>query len=477
MSDTKLKADSLRKQGFRANSALLALLFLFIFLGAGLSGCQKGFYSLPSPPAEAKPSPQAAANSPQETLAPTQTEESPTPAPIITLTIWTKESFSPAEGEAGQVLNEIFSAFSEKHPDVHIEYALKKPYGKGGLLDFLRTTSQVVPAALPDLIVIDTTELNKAAREGLVQPLDGLLGREILDDVFPFAIQACSLDGHLMGMQFEADIEHLAYNAGLLPAPPLTWADTFTRGAIYLFPGGGEEEKVNDAFLIQYIALGGQFVDKNGLPALDKELLVKVLEFYQEGRKRNVIPLSILECKTLDDSWAFYLAGKAAMANVDSHLYLLEGLGRPDTSFAPIPTQDGRPMTISRGWAVALVTSDQARQALAAELIASLMRPEMNAAWNRAAGHLPTRRAALDDIGLPEDYLAFLRTQMEAARPRPSMPAYDNLAKALQRAIQNVLLNDVSPAEAVEGVFADLGGTAYGFESLSEVTFPGGEEK
>ena len=413
---------------------------------------------------------------PQETFTPAQRQEpSPAPSLAITLTIWTKETFSPADPEAGPVLAKIFSAFSAEHGDVALEYILKKPYGKGGLLDFLRTTSRVVPAALPDLIVLDTVELNQAAQEGLLQPLDELLDEEILGDVFPFALQAGSLDGHLIGLQFEADIQHLAYNTALLPAPPLTWAEVFTAGVSYVFPAGGEEEKVNDAFLIQYFAPGGRLVDEDGRPALDQELLTQVLEFYQEGRKKNVIPLSILECKTLEDCWTLYLSGKAAMTNVDSHHYLLEGMKQPDTSFAPIPTRDGQPMTVSRGWALALVSADPARQVLAVELIARLMHPENMAAWNRAAGHLPTRRSALQYMGLPEDYRAFLQTQLEAAYPQPVVPGYENIAKALQRAIQNVLLNDLSPAEAAAGVLTDLrstGGTAYGVESFRETPLP-----
>ena len=80
----------------------------------------------------------------------------PTVPPLITLTLWTAEPFSPAQADAsGQILGQQIEAFTAAHTDVVVEYVLKKPYGKGGILDYLLTTAAVVPDLLPDLAFLD----------------------------------------------------------------------------------------------------------------------------------------------------------------------------------------------------------------------------------------------------------------------------------------------------------------------------------
>ncbi|HID87739.1 MAG TPA: extracellular solute-binding protein, partial [Anaerolineae bacterium] len=410
-----------------------------------------------------------------------------TPLPVssaITLTLWTTEPFSPAqEGPSGEVLAEQVQTFMEAHPDVVVEYVLKKPHGKGGILHLLRATEAVLPQALPDIVVLDDSQLGEAARAGLLQPWDDLVAPELINDLFPFAQEAGRVDGRLVGLLFEADIEHLVYNTNKLEAPPLRWTDVLTEGGSYIFPAGGKEGAVNDAFLIQYLALGGRLLDEAGAPALDEGKVAQVLQFYREGRDKGVIPESVLEFHTLDDCWPPYLSAEVAASHVSSHRYLTDrGLLR-NTAFAAIPTRDGVVVTIGHGWAYALVARDPARQAAAAQFITWLMAPENLAAWNQAVLHVPPRRLALaamathrlaDHRREPGDalshirakasteersvdaYTEFLKGQLEKARVRPSGPSCNTLARVLQRAVQDVLTGAATPEEAAAQAVAQL---------------------
>ena len=99
----------------------------------------------------------------------------PDPA-TITLTMWTTEAFSPLQDDAGsQILKKQVADFSARHPQAAVNFVLKKPYGEGGISNFLQTTSAVVPQALPDLAIIDVEELPKLAALGLLRPLDSLV--------------------------------------------------------------------------------------------------------------------------------------------------------------------------------------------------------------------------------------------------------------------------------------------------------------
>lgn len=384
----------------------------------------------------------------------TATSASPTPRQsATTLILWTTEIYSPsADTPSGQILAQQLATFEATHPDVAIDVVLKKPYGKGGILDFLMTSSAAAPSILPDIVVIDTTELGMAARAGIVQPLGNLISAELNDDLFPSAILAGQVEGQLVGLQFEADIEHLVYNLAKIEKPPLTWTEVLTPGVTYIFPAAGKSGMVNDAFLIQYYGAGGKLFDETGQPALDQATLAAVLGFYRDGMTMGVIPPEVLEYKSSADCWPVYLSAQVTASNVNSARYLSDRHILLSTGFAPIPTRDGKPVTINRGWALAVVTKDPDRQATAASLLEWLLNPANNAAWNQAAGHLPTRRSAFEYLDQADAYVTFVYRRLENARPYPSDPGYEQMSRALQQAVQNVLSGQATPEEAAAAV-------------------------
>ncbi len=426
-----------RSQGM--GPALAGALLLLVAM-ALLSGCD-----LPWPPPMATPgTPTYTPLPPAPAATPTPTSL-PVPA-VITLTLWTTEAFSPTQaGPAGQILAQQVAAFETAHPDVRLEVMLKKPYGKGGLLDFLLTTAAVVPDLLPDLVFIDVDELGTAVQAGLVHPLDNLIPSDLGADLYPFAREACTFDGRLYGLQFQADLDHLVYNTGQMTMPPRSWPGVLSGQGLYLFPAGGQAGLVNDAFLIQYLAVRGQGTDS---PFLEQNSLAAVLQFHQDGLSRGVLPATITTYHTPADCWREYLAGQAALVQVSAHLYLADRSRLEGSAAAPIPAINGPAAPIGRGWALALVTSDPARQLLAAEFLVQLMSPEINGAWNLAANYLPTRRAALAFWDPSDDYTLFLQQQLEMARSRPAIPNYTQVATALQQAVEAVLSGTATPEQA-----------------------------
>lgn len=438
-------------------SCKAASLGIAVLMGLAMAGCSAlESLIIPTPPSS-QASPTPAATPTWAASTPTPPPSTPLPvSPAITLTLWTTEPFSPAqEGPSGQVLTEQCQTFMEAYPDIAVEYALKKPDGKGGLLHLLRATEAVLPQALPDIVALDAPQLEEAAREGLLQPWDDLIAPELINDLFPLAQEAGRVEGQLMGLLFEADIEHLVHNTNKLEAAPLRWTDVLTEGVSYIFPAGGEEGAVNDAFLIQYLALGGRLFDEAGAPALDEQKIAQVLGFYKEGLDKGVIPESVLAFHTPDDCWPTYLSAEVAASHVNSRRYLTDRGLLKNTAFAAIPTWDGVVVTVGHGWVYALVARDPARQAAAAQFIAWLMAPENLAAWNQAALHLPPRRSALAAMEADE-YTVFLEGQLEKARFRPSAPNYNAIACVLQGVVEDVLTDAATPEEAAARAVAQL---------------------
>jgi len=379
----------------------------------------------------------------------------------ITLTMWTTVWFSPTQDiTSGQILAQQVDLFEADHPRVRLEFVLKEPYGKGGLLDFMSTAGAVVPGLLPDLIILDVDELGTAVQTGLVQPLDGLIPQDLVADLYPFAREAATFGGQLYGLQFQADLDHLVYNTGKMTSPPRSWSSILSGPGPYLFPAGGKAGLVNDAFLMQYLAVR----DQSGVigpdsPFLDADNLAKVLQFYQDARSSGIVPAKVVSYHTTDDVWNDYAVGQAALAQVSAHRYLLamrqsppsggdlrEGLS--SSSVAPVAAVNGPAAPIGRGWVLVLVTSDPARQAAAVDWMVQLMNPATNAAWSEAADYLPTRVTTMAEWRPGESYSQFIRQQLQAARPRPQLADYTRVAAALQEAVIAVLNGTATPQDA-----------------------------
>jgi ABC-type glycerol-3-phosphate transport system substrate-binding protein len=438
----------------QALTSILVILVSLLFIA--LVGCSVAPSPTPrSGGAEPTPSP-AATMIPETTpsLAPTPVEPRPS---HITLTIWGPIQFSPGEtNEASTILQDQYHAFEAVNEDTGVEYLPKAPYGASGVLDLLVAAGYAAPTVLPDLAIVDTLELDSLVKEGLAQPIDDLFTEDFRADLFPFATEACVYEDQLRGLQFEADIEHLIYYTKALEEPPATWADLFSDPVSYTFPAGGEDGLVNDAFLIQYLAQGGEFTDEQGLPLLESPPVQRVLRFYDALRIWEVSPPKVLELSSLEDSWEAYAEGNVTVAHISSWRYLTSRSVMQDTAFAPLPTETGTPATVARGWAFVIVTDSPYRQEAAVRLIEWLMTPANLAQWSQASNHLPTRPSALRLTGWPLDYVKLLESQLANAFYRPSTPEVERMARALQIAVQDVLSGERTPREATNEVMESL---------------------
>ncbi len=417
--------------------SLVASLILVALLGCATAE---------TPTSQASPLP-----SPSAAQSPTPSPSPYTPPSTITLTLWTTEAFIPsADTPTGEVMEGIYRGFREAHPDIAVQFVPKRPYGKGGILDFLLTASAVAPQALPDLVTIDLSQVEFLTGKKILQPWDGPMPEELADDLLDRIRQAGSKEGQLVAFPFQVDIEHLVYNPSLIDSPPRTWDELRSQDTAYAFPAGGEEGAVNDSFLIQYLALGGPLVDEEGNPDLDGAALTQVLEFYRDGYEAGYISPSILALESLDDSWALFKEGGVAMANASSQHLLMEGVG---VAYAPLPTKNGAQATMAQCWAFLLLPPDPRRQAAAAEFVKWFFTPENLTAWAQASGHLPPSRSALRLAIEDTAYRVFVRHQMEAAYFRPSN---EEIAAALQQAVVDVLSGNATPQEATDQVMQTL---------------------
>lgn len=433
-------------------------LVMFALL-AGLVGCASGPIATP----EVRPT--ATSTRPgTATPAAAGTSSPSTSAPVVlALTWWTPEFLSPKTPQAaGAVLAGQLAGFEAGHDgSVAVNIVLKARYGKGGLLDFMRTAQPVAPGVLPDLVTLDVIDLEPAAAAGLLQPLDELLDPELLARLYPFATANGQFGDHLLAVQVAADIEHLIYLPDQAPIPPTTWSGLLGTRLPFLFPvveisagsTARSPEALTHAIIGQYLSAGATQDPVQRSIQVEEQPLTRLLTFYAEAGRRGTLPPVALEISDAETVWSVFRQSTVPFAQVNARSYLAEGEAQKNIGYAASPGYAGPARSVADGWALAIVTTDPARQRAAAELIAWLLQPENAAAWSRAAGRLPTSPEALALWGA-SPYNAFLDEQLASAIPHPVGPAYAQAGARIQKAVISVVKGEATPEQAVETALA-----------------------
>lgn len=383
-----------------------------------------------------------------------------TKSDILTLRWWTPEFLSPqASQPTGPILAEQLNKFSEAQGGkVQVNAVLKARYGKGGLLDALRTAAPVAKDVLPDIVALDAAEVEAAVAAGVLRPLDALLGAEVTEGLYPFASEVGRFDGRLYAVQYIADVEHAAYLPAQLAEPPANWTDLIARGVTYLFPLASQQagssqissaqpdESLSHAVLSQYLSAGATLGPDRSL-ALEQVPLLRLLTFYSDAARAGVLPDAARTFMDGDAVWQAFSQGEAPLAYVSARRFTSSGdASVPHTA---APGYQGLAPTLTSGWTLAIATTDPRRQRAAADLIVWLLQPENAGAWTARAGWLPTSPGALIAAG-EGPYWSFLDSQLAEARSLPVGPAYATVAARMLIAIQAVLQGESTPTAATE---------------------------
>ncbi|MBI2845685.1 MAG: extracellular solute-binding protein [Chloroflexi bacterium] len=388
----------------------------------------------PTPQPNITPTPPA---SPTPQLSPTAT-----PSAGVSITLWAPPEMVPAS-----VLEEFAQAF----PQITVDFFPKKAYGAGGIQDFLLTTSQVVPENLPDLVLIDASQIYPLVEQGVLTSVADLTPPGILDDLFPPVVSATTINGEVYGAGVLLFLEHLAYDPQKINNPPADWEEVLAGTRVWAWPLEPREGEVADAFILQYLALGGTVVDRQGEPAISQAVLARTLHFFAQIQSQGLLHPDSLAMDSAE-VWRLLAGGDLDLAEISSR----EVLAAPESqfAFAGLPTGLGNPASIARVWTLAVLTTDPARREAVSQFINWVISEERLASWATATGWLPSLRSTLEMAVAKEGYREFLAAQLETAYTRPAMT--QEMARALQQAVEDVLTGIATPQDAASQVAESL---------------------
>ncbi len=381
-------------------------------------------------------------------VAPTPTPD-PTPAGPITLSVWWPDALAPVDNQrAASLLAEYADAFRASQVDTLVNLRLKKAAGPGSIMETLRTAVSVAPSALPDVTLLRRSDLLAAARQGVIQPLQGQVASAILGDLYPVALELGRANNILYGLTYALDVQHMAYRPLVMSGSFARFQDVLEARQSFVFPAG-VTLGLSDVFLLQYLAAGGTLNELNqGRP--NTEALATVLAFYEQAVSDGIVAPSVLDYSTSADYLLDFSSRQldAALVTSTQYLELLRGDSALDA--APIPLPDGDPSTVVDGWIFVVVTTDPTRQAAAFRFIEWMVDSQRHATYTRAVNTLPSLQSSLRqwDGGT---YGAFVTQLLTNARV-PLLDVNNPTLRSIQNGFAAVISGQRSATQALDDI-------------------------
>lgn len=360
----------------------------------------------------------------------------------ITLTLWLPPQFDPSNGSlAAGMLQTRLDEFTEQHPQVLINTRIKDDSGTGGLLESLMRAQEAAPLALPDVVLMPAGLLPQAAAAGVLHPQSQLTNELDSNDWYPFAVQLASAEDASYGLPFMADGLVAAHRSTAISQVPPTWVRLMDTRIALGFAAADPQARFP---LLQLLSLP----PREGNPIPEQNLL-ELFDFFATGQARSVFPFWLTQYQSNEQTWQAFNEGRLPMVTAWTSQVFANR--QTEISGAPLPTQNGQPFTLVRGWVWSVATENSERAALASELIAFLSTPEFLAQYSAAASLLPPRPSSLA-AWAPGANQALASQLVNNAQPLPDQATTERWGTALSQAVVAVLKQEMTAAEAAASV-------------------------
>jgi multiple sugar transport system substrate-binding protein len=382
----------------------------------------------------------------------------------VTITFWHGQNQI-----AGKVIKGLVDDFNRTHTDVKVNAQI------GADADSLqgKMTAALAGGKYPDVVYIFGPNVANLARSPKALDLTEAVKTKAWnwDDFYPAARAAVTIDGKVRAVPALIDSMAVVYNKRVfreagIPAPKADWTwDEYREIARKLtnkskgvfgtgWPGVGDEDTVWRLWPMVWdlggdvLAPGGEQVGYGGQPGL------RALTLLNEMATQDK---SVYIDKTAGSEKMYQVFNSNRMGMVPTGPWELPEIieAKADYGVVPMPTFNGKPVTIAGPDTWMLFDNGADRARAAQEFAQWLTQPAQDARWDVAAGSLPLRRstAAQDVWKQHVAELEGLSTFVDAlgnARVRPVVEAYPKISEALGQSITGVLLGQESPADALD---------------------------
>jgi maltose-binding protein MalE len=386
------------------------------------------------------------------------TGESPaTPeAERANLVVWVPDAMLTTDPESDlTVLQSHVRSFEGASARFAVDLRLKSSTQGGGILPMLRNAANVAPGALPDLTLLTRAELDQAVRDGLVQPLAGLVPASLLANSGHLGVMG-QIDGTAYGLPYVVDLLLTGASAASLPEDADWSFDAMlARGLPYAQPLGARSVAVNQVLYLQYLAAGGSPPTDDAF-VLNRNALDVVLRYYEQAHDAGVVDARMLEYPTIGDYATAFLEGEYEQAALTWRFVLTVQDEDMPLAVAPVPTSSGEAAAMADGWVWVVITNDRARQVGAADLAMWMMNADREGEFAGQVDLLPANPEALQNWLPADPALARVSALLASAVVRPVDEEAVAFTRLLQEAVASIVRDERTARDAAEEMQTQL---------------------
>lgn len=376
-----------------------------------------------------------------------------------TLTIW-------VGGQAAQLGDSWNEAISRYEDDTGHDVEIQR-FGFSAYYDKL--TTALAGGSGPDLAFADLGGwVPTFAKRGWLTPMEEeLQSWDGTDTIWENLWPTVTYEGERYGLPWYTDDRLLLYNkkmfrdAGLDPEdPPKHWEElayaakklTDEGKRVYGYGvSGTRTEHATLGYMIFLYGAGGQLLtDDYSEAAFDSEAGLRALKFYTDlANKWEVSPKATSNNE--DDYRDMMAQNRVAMAIGGPWSFPLIEKANPDVEYAvsmhPYATE---PASVLGGWALVIPKSSSKKE-LAWGLAKHLTSYETWMFWiEEEGGPMPVRKDVANDApALQTENWQTVFDAYSDAVPRPPIPEYPEVSNQIRLMIQDVLLGNATPEEAI----------------------------
>jgi ABC-type glycerol-3-phosphate transport system substrate-binding protein len=370
---------------------------LFTGLAVLLAAC-----STPPTPEAAAPQPTAAVESPVATATAAQETTA-----AVELAFW----YPYGEGsDAGDFLADQIQAFNQANPGIVVSGQSYEDYAS--IIEGIQRGA--AGQDLPSIAAIGFGYDDYIIDSGLAQPIEDYMGAgagEFFGDIYPTLLDVTTHDGKVYGVPLALSVAEVFYHpdlfeqAGLDPDnPPQTW-DEFVQAAQTIHDETGvygAAFALDDPWIFETAVRsnGAELLSADGQTAnLNSATAIKVLQDWGDGAQNGAFLYNADFMQTLQS----FGSQQIAMFAVSSYGTGYYHANLPEVKAMAFPAGEGYTFQSPAGGnSLYILGNDDAERQAAAQFIAFLTSPEVNAAWAQTSGYLPVRASSLDAM---QDYI------------------------------------------------------------------------
>ena len=374
----------------------------------------------------------------------------PTQVPVDhnVITVWVQPQFDPNDGSpASQVLQKHIQSFTADNPGVRVNFRLKANEGINSILNTLSITGQAAPDALPTIVLLSRQDMDIAAAQGLIHPIESYSSALENNDWYPFANKMGKYHNEVFGLPFAADVMVLARQDGKLPAQYVPLTDVPRNFGVIGFAGGNPQP------IVPYIWLqsgGWQLVDNLDKPIFAEDALFQLFNSIDASRREGKLTAAILDYQSEKSAWEAFTNGD--LRNVITRFSNVRSAST-GFGFYHIPGLGQSPYTYADGWVWCLVQKDSTDIDLNVRFMQHLVSPDFLADWTRETTYSPVRPSSLQKMETNTTLLDQILLSADIIPPRSIRNISDSY---ISNAINGLLTGAMTAEEAAQIVIEQI---------------------